>query len=940
MSEPIATLRSQAEIGSATSQAETRLLRLVEEVAHELNPSRSAPVALLDNRLDRDLGIDSIGRAELVLRIEGAFGVTLAMRTLAEAETPRDLLEAVLKGEKPDTGRQSRAARAPAISRAVTAPADAGTLCAALDWHAENHPARPHIILEESDAEAAPISYRDLAERARRAAGGLRELDIAAGDRVAIMLPTSVDFFVAFFGALYAGAIPVPIYPPARASQIEEHLRRQAGILSNAEVKLLLTSPDMRGAGGVLRSLVESLAHVTSIDDLPVAAEMALPRIEEPEATALIQYTSGSTGAPKGVVLSHANILANVRALGSALEVSGADIFVSWLPVYHDLGLIGAWLGSLYYGAPLVLMPPQRFLLRPERWLWAIHRHRGTLSAAPNFAFDLCVRGIDDAAIDGLDLSSLRFVANGSEPVSAVTLRRFTERFTRYGFRAEAMAPGYGLAESTVALTLPPRGRPPLIDRITRLSLSERGLAEAAHNEEPAIELVSCGQPLPGHEIRVVDDTGHELPERHEGRVQFRGPSATRGYFRDAAKTRALFDGDWLESGDLGYIAGGELYVTGRTKDIIIRGGRHLHPSDIEEAVGDLAGVEPRGVAAFGSHDPQSGTERLVILVETPLPREDHAELRARVASATIGALDAPPEEIAFIAPRTLPKTASGKLRRSAARELYEAGELERRRSLRQQILALGMSAAVPAVRRALRATAALLYASYWWTVIGLLVPVVWALVMLLPRPSWRWTALRLAARLAFRLTGTGFAVERRGELPEKAVIVSNHASYIDPLALAAAFPGELTFIAKRELIDKPIARWPLERLETLFVERVNIEQGLEDIRQISEAANIKKRLVIFPEGGLARAPGLMPFKLGAFSVAASTGLAVVPVALQGTRSILRGEQWFPRHGRIKVTIGDAIAPRDGSLAEAARLRDAARAVVLKACGEPDLEAH
>jgi len=938
VSEPIAAARSQAEIRSSTSQAEMRLLGLVQEVAHELNPSRTAPVALLDSRLDRDLGIDSIGRAELVLRIEAAFGVTLAMRTLAEAETPRDLLSAVLSGGKATGIPQYRATRAPVRLDVITAPANVGTLCAALDWHAANHPDRPHIILEETDAEVPPISYRELAERAHRAASGLRELNIAAGDRVAIMLPTSADFFVAFFGALYAGAIPVPIYPPARASQIEEHLRRQAGILGNAEVKVLLTSPDMRGAGGVLRSLVESLAHVTGIDDLPVAAEMALPRIEEPGATALIQYTSGSTGAPKGVVLTHANILANVRALGSALEVSAADTFVSWLPVYHDLGLIGAWLGSLYYGALLVLMPPQRFLLRPERWLWAIHRHRGTLSAAPNFAFDLCVRNIDDAAIEGLDLSSLRFVANGSEPVSAVTLRRFTERFARYGFRAEAMAPGYGLAESTVALTLPPRGRPPLIDRIKRLSLSERGLAEAAHNEEPATELVSCGQPLPGHEIRVVDDTGHELPERHEGRAQFRGPSATRGYFRDAAKTRALFDRDWLESGDLGYIAGGELFITGRTKDIIIRGGRHLHPSDIEEAVGDLAGVERRGVAAFGSHDPQSGTERLIVLVETALPREDHAELRGLVASATIGALDAPPEEIAFIPPHTLPKTASGKLRRSAARELYEAGELEPRRSLRRQILGLGASAVVPVLRRSLRATKAFLYGCYWWTVIGLLVPVVWALVILLPRAAWRWAAVRLAARLAFGLTRTAFTVERRGKLPERAVIVSNHASYIDHLALAAALPGELAFVAKRELVRKPIARWALQRLGTLFVERADIEREIEDVRHIAEAARRATRLVVFPEGGLTRVPGLMPFKLGAFSVAVSTGHPIVPVALQGTRSVLRGDQWFPRHGRIQVTIGEAIAPRDTTLAEAVRLRDAARAVVLNACGEPDLE--
>jgi acyl-CoA synthetase (AMP-forming)/AMP-acid ligase II/acyl carrier protein len=469
-----------------TANLETRLLRLVEEVVRELNPSRTAPIVLLDSRLDRDLGIDSIGRAELVVRIEGSFGVTLAMHTLAEAETPRDLLSAVLSGGKTAGIRQSRAPRAPVNRDVITVPTDVGTLCAALDWHVQHHPDRPHIIFEETDAEAVPISYRALAERARRAAGGLREIDIADGDRVAIMLPTGEEFFVAFFSALYAGAIPVPIYPPARASQIEEHLRHQAGILGNAGAKVLLTSPQMRGTSGLLRSLLDSLAQVTSVDALPGAADRALPRILEPERTALIQYTSGSTGAPKGVVLSHSNILANIQALGTALAVTSDDTFISWLPVYHDLGLIGAWLGSLYYGAPLVVMPPQRFLLRPERWLWTIHRHRGTLSAAPNFAFDLCVRNIDAAAIEGLDLSSLRVVANGSEPVSTATLQRFSERFERYGFRPEAMAPAYGLAENTVGLTLPPRGRAPLIDRISRRRLRETGVAEAARVDEPA----------------------------------------------------------------------------------------------------------------------------------------------------------------------------------------------------------------------------------------------------------------------------------------------------------------------------------------------------------------------------------------------------------------------------------------------------------------------
>ncbi len=662
------------EIGETSrSHVAATVLFAVEELARELDPARHTQAATLDSRLDRDLGIDSLGRAELVVRIERAFGVAMPEHILAEAETPRDLLTAVLAQNHaaPILPRPS-ILPAPAVPTAAPAPVAATTLCAVLDWHADRHADRPHMILEGAGAEPSTISYGVLAKKARSAARGLRELNIAAGDRVAIMLPTGESFVTAFFGALYAGAVPVPIYPPARAGQIEDHLRRQAAILANAGATMLIAPPALRTAAGLLRSLVDSLIAVTSVDELPVSAETALPRIDRPGDTALLQYTSGSTGAPKGVVMTHANLLANIRALGMAMGASAADVFVSWLPFYHNMGLIGAWLGSLYFAAPLVTLSPQSFLLRPERWLWAIHRHRGTLSAAPNFAFELCLRNIEDRAIEGLDLSSLRLVANGSEPVSATTLRRFLDRFGRYGFRPEAMAPAYGLAESGVALTLPPRGRPPVIDRISRRALTETGIAEPARNDAPAIELVSCGAPLPGHEIRVVDDTEHELGERREGRLQFRGPSATRGYFRDAAKTRELFSGDWLESGDLGYFARGNLFVTGRTKDIIIRAGRHIYPSEIEEAVGEIPGLHKDGVAVFGSHDPRSGTERVILLVETTAPPDSHPGLRQHIAEATIGILGAPPEEIVLVAPRTLPKTASGKLRRAAARELYE----------------------------------------------------------------------------------------------------------------------------------------------------------------------------------------------------------------------------------------------------------------------------
>ena len=275
-----------------------------------------------------------------------------------------------------------------------------------------------HItVLQDENIVLATITYAQLAKSARDVAGGLIARDVAPGDRVALMLPTGVDFFAAFFGTLYAGAVPVPIYPPMQLAQLEDYLRRQATILRNAEAKVLITVPEALALSGLLRGLVPSLSAIESVKNLTDGRTMAsLPKIDNPAATALIQYTSGSTGDPKGVVLTHANLLANIRAMFTAINATSADVLVSWLPLYHDMGLIGAWLAPLYVGARCYIMSPLSFLAHPQSWLMACHRYRGTISAAPNFAFELCLNQIDEADLHGLDLSSLRFVANGAEP--------------------------------------------------------------------------------------------------------------------------------------------------------------------------------------------------------------------------------------------------------------------------------------------------------------------------------------------------------------------------------------------------------------------------------------------------------------------------------------------------------------------------------------------
>ena len=572
-----------------TSAERTRhLLAVVGELARELHPQHGrAGEASLSSRLERDLGIDSLGRTELVLRLERAFGARLPISLVAEADTVSDLLRALEQAGQLGATIQAMPA-APSLA-AVPAAAEARTLLDVLEWHVAQHPERLHVtVLEDDTTAVGALTYGQLAKAARIMASGLIERDIMPGDRVALMLPTGIDFFTAFFAILYAGAVPVPIYPPMQRSQIEDYARRQAGILRNAGARMLITVPEALRLGTLLQGLVGTLTSIESTTTLSAQpVEILLPNLRNGSATALIQYTSGSTGDPKGVILSHANLLANIRGIGRAVAATSSDIFVSWLPLYHDMGLIGAWLGCLYYAAPLYAMSPLSFLARPQSWLWAINRFRGTLSAAPNFAFELCLNKIGDSDLQGLDLGSLRLVGNGAEPISVETLRRFTDRFAPYGFHPGAMAPVYGLAENAVAVTLPPPGRPPIIDRVDRTELSTRGIAAPARpDDSSAIELVACGQPIPDHEIRIVDDRGREVGERREGRLEFRGPSATSGYFQNPAKTRELFHDGWLDTGDRAYVAAGDLFITGRIKDIIIRAGQHIAPHEIEEAVG------------------------------------------------------------------------------------------------------------------------------------------------------------------------------------------------------------------------------------------------------------------------------------------------------------------------------------------------------------------
>ncbi len=917
-----------------------QLLSLIDALVAEVRPGARSR-ARIDSRLDKDLGLDSLARVELLARIERAFGVRLADDLLGTAETPRDLLAAVTVGVLADgVAASSHGHWQTSQATGEGRPDGAATLGEVLYWHAQRHPDRPHVLFQRSATETVTLTYGQLLGAAREVAGGLRKGGVLPGQCVALMLPTGLEFFHAFYGILLAGAVPVPIYPPTRPGQVEDHLRRQAGILQNCEAVALLSFDAARMVAHILSGLVPTLRQVTTPEELRVAGRAAPVADHRGQGAeiAFIQYTSGSTGNPKGVTLDHGNLLANIRAWGEAVALTPADVVVSWLPLYHDMGLIGAWLGSLYHACPLVLMSPLDFLARPERWLWAIHEHRGTVTAAPNFAFELCLRHLDPQRLRGLDLSSWRYAANGAEPVAAETLARFAAAFRPYGFRSETLAPVYGLAECSVGLAVSPPGRGPLVDRVQREALAAGVALPAAADDARALQLVACGRPLPGHEVRIVDEAGGELPARRVGRLEFRGPSATRGYYRNAEASARLIRDGWLDSGDLAYLADGDIFITGRIKDMIIRGGRNLYPYELEEAVGGISGVRRGCVAVFGVTVAGEGTEKLVVVAESR-ERDEAAreELIRRINALTVDLLGTPPDDVVLAPPHAVLKTSSGKIRRAATRELYSGvGFGTGGHALWLQLARLGGAGLRHRMVVGFSRVAARLYGIWAWSMFGLAALPAVAGILLLPGIERRWRFAAVLARASAWACGIPLRVDGLQHMATPTVLVANHASYVDAIVLAALLPWPVSFVAKQELAGHGLAGPLLRRLGTVFVERFDARQGVDDVRRLSALA-AGRPLFFFAEGTFTRRPGLRPFRLGAFQVAAQNRLSVTPVALNGSRELLPDGSWLPRRVPLRIVIGAPIVPQGDGWSAALRLRDAARAAILADCGEPDL---
>ena len=543
------------------------------------------------------------------------------------------------------------------------------------------------FVFVRSDGKERLYPFREIAAESERRAAHLASRGLRKGDRVALVVPEGDEFVLSFLGALFAGVVPVPIYPQLSFKNSEAYHETVAHILRASGARMLLTTAATKPYVDPVGPRVEGLREIAVVDEMTGDVGRVDAHVT-PDDLAFLQFTSGSTSRPKGVMVTHGNLAANAYAfmIHGLDRDPRVDKGVSWLPLFHDMGLIGFVVGPLFTNVPCVFLPTASFVRAPRVWLEKIDAHRGTITYAPNFAYALVAKRLKDKDIGGLDLSCLRIAGCGAEPIQPRSLRDFAARLAPAGFDPRSFLPSYGMAEATLAITFMPRREGLRTDRVDPEALTT---GDASATERAAgQELVDCGVVFPEHEIAIVDDAGRRLPERRVGQIVFRGPSMTKGYFAEPEMTARTFkpleDGDaggpWLHTGDLGYLAGGRLYVCGRLKDVIIVRGRNYYPSDIEWAVGELPGVRRGNVVAFGA--PVDGEEQVVVCCEGT-SADAHA-IRDAAAACVASQFGLSVHEVVVTPLSSLPRTSSGKPQRSKTKQLYLDGTLPRARTVQE----------------------------------------------------------------------------------------------------------------------------------------------------------------------------------------------------------------------------------------------------------------
>jgi fatty-acyl-CoA synthase len=537
------------------------------------------------------------------------------------------------------------------------------------------------------DGDGSVFSFDAIERISGRFGGALQALGLRKGDRVALILPNNDDFVLCFLGAIRAGIIPAPIYPPMALGQLQAYLDNTRHIVAKSGARVLVTTAKVKRLLGTVQEACPALEQVVAIEGIRESSEPLKSEKIGLDDVAFIQFTSGSTSRPKGVTLTHANLAANIKCImEDGLRSGPDDVGVSWLPLYHDMGLIGFVLAPLYRLVPIVYLPAILFLKRPVTWFQAISKYRGSIAYAPNFAYALCIKRIKAAELEGLDLSTWRVAGCGAEPIRPETLEGFAQAFSKIGFKKEALLPSYGMAESALAVTFTELGEGLQTLSVNGPALWENGEARVVpEDDESAVRLVSCGPEFPAHRVRVFEPSdpasASPLSDDAVGEIRISGPSVMPGYWEDAEQTREAFAGSFLRTGDLGFLHEKHLYICGRSKEIVIVNGRNYYPQDMEWEASKVAGVRRGNVVAFGARDPsgmERDRERVVLAFEVQEPERlaQSSSLVSEVRRTVQEGMGLTLDDVVALPPGALPKTSSGKLQRGKTRDLYETGEL------------------------------------------------------------------------------------------------------------------------------------------------------------------------------------------------------------------------------------------------------------------------
>jgi fatty-acyl-CoA synthase len=546
-----------------------------------------------------------------------------------------------------------------------------------------SHDEAKGFVFVRPNGEERFCSFAEIHREATRRGAHLASRGVNPGQRVALVIPDPDEFVLTFLGAIFAGIVPVPMYPQLSFKNVEAYHETVAHITKASGAVMLLTTAATRPFVEPVQAKVEGLRSIVNVEELAGPAPGSIDHIViEPDDLCFLQFTSGSTSRPKGVVVTHGNLAANSEAfmIHGLAKDSSVDKGVSWLPLFHDMGLIGFVIGPLFTDIPVVFLPTATFVRAPRIWLDTIHKHRGTITYAPNFAYALVAKRLKEKDVLGLDLSCIKIAGCGAEPIQAKTLRDFAERVKPAKFDPRAFLPSYGMAEATLAITFVKHMTGMHSDVVDFAALGQKK-AVPADGGEGSQELVACGKPFPEHELAIVDEDGRRLGDRQVGQIISRGPSITPGYYNEPELTAQSFkdhDGStWLYTGDLGYVADGEVYICGRVKDIIIIRGRNFYPQDIEWAVSELPGVRRGNVVAFGVD--VDGEEQLVVCAEAF--QSDAAGLVEQIKSTIAAEIGLSVHKVDIVPQGALPRTSSGKPQRRKTKQMFLDGTLPRARA-------------------------------------------------------------------------------------------------------------------------------------------------------------------------------------------------------------------------------------------------------------------